>query len=132
MNKKIKGGYINNKITNITINKTLTPISIIVRINNIVLTLLETNRINSFLLEKMNNDIYYTLSINGGIYYQSNHLFSYELEFIDLNSNVDLNKIISYNNKKEIVTFDIPDNIFVNEVSLNEVSLNEVNMCSKL
>ena len=139
MTTKIKAGYINqgtpgsletscnNKLINITINKTLTPISVIVRINNIFLTLLETNRIHCFLLEKMNNDNYYTLSINGGIYYQSNRLFSYELEFIDLNSNIDLNKIISYDNKKEIVTFYIPDNIFVNEVSLSEV-----NICSKL
>jgi hypothetical protein len=127
MTTKIKAGYINNKLINITINKTLTPISVIVRINNIVLTLLETNRTHSFLLEKMNNDNYYTLSINGGIYYQSNRLFSYELEFIDLNSNVDLNKIISYDNKKETHIYDVPDNIFVNEISLSEV-----NMCSKL
>jgi hypothetical protein len=132
MTTKIKAGYINNKLINITINKTLTPISVIVRINNIVLTILETNRTHSFLLEKMNNDNYYTLSINGGIYYQSNRLFSYELEFIDLKSNIDLSKVITYDNKKETLIYDIPDNIFVNEISLNEVSLNEVSLNSKL
>ena len=113
MSTKIRGGFINNNIININIKKTEKPISIIVRIHNSVITLLETNSSISFLLEK---DGFYSLLINGGFYYQSNKPFSYELEILSSDKTLLENSII-YSNKKDLSYYEIKDNIFVNEVS---------------
>ena len=114
MSTKIRGGFINNNIVNINIKKTNKPISIIVRIHNNVITLLETNNSNSFLFEK---DGFYSLLINGGFYYQSNKPFSYELEILT-NDKILLSNIVSFNNKKDSIQFyDVSDKFFVNEIS---------------
>lgn len=114
MSTKIRGGFINNNIININIKKTTKPISIIVRIHNSVITLLETNSSISFLLEK---DGFYSLLINGGFYYQSSKPFSYELEILSSDKTL-LDNIVSFNNKKDSIQyFELSDKFFVNEVS---------------